>query len=69
MLGGSSEVRAMAERRVQEGRRTIARQRELIARQKALGQDTTISQSLLDEFEQSQTIFETDLHRINSESH
>ena len=59
----------MAERHVEEGRRIIARQRELVARQKALGRDMTASQTLLEEFERSQAIFEADLQVIESDAH
>lgn len=59
--------RAIAVRHVQEGRRTVERRRDLIARQKALGQDTTASRSLLHEFERSLDIFEKDLDSIRDE--
>jgi hypothetical protein len=55
---------ATAERHVAEGRRAIERQRELIARQSALGQDVRVSEALLATFERSQAIFEANLQRI-----
>ena len=48
----------MAERHVNEGRLTVARQRELIARQKAHGHGATASDSLLGQFERSLAAFE-----------
>ena len=58
----------MAERHVREGRLTVARQRELVARQKALGLDTARSQSLLAEFEHSLADFEQHLDSIRNET-
>jgi len=58
-----------ARRHVAEGRLVIKRQRSLIAHQTALGNDTTNSQSLLNRFEETQTIFEDDLERITKECH
>jgi len=55
---------AMAERHVREGRRTIERQRELIASQTARRVDTVASEALLQSFERSLAIFEDDLRRI-----
>ena len=57
----------MAERHVEEGRRTVARQRQLVARQKALGQDTAVSESLLSEFQRSLVVFEEDLQSIRDQ--
>jgi hypothetical protein len=56
-----------ANRHVLNGRRVIARQRELIGRQKALAHDTRQSEMLLALFERSQVIFEGDLSRIGQE--
>jgi hypothetical protein len=36
----SEDLKAIAERHVNEGQRVVGRQRELIAKKKALGQDT-----------------------------
>ena len=58
----------MAERHVREGRLTVARQRELIARLKALGLDTAASQSLLADFERSLASFEEHLDLIKHET-
>jgi len=60
----AEDRRTMAEHHLQEGRRTFARQRELVARQRALGQDTTVSDALLVEFERSLIVFEQDLQSI-----
>lgn len=59
--------RGMAERHVREGRTTVARQRALVARQKAAGHDTTASQSL-DAFECSLAGFEDHLDSICKET-
>jgi hypothetical protein len=59
--------RAEAARHVTSGNRIIERQRALIARRKALGENTEQSESLLTAFERSQAIFEADLRRIDSE--
>ncbi len=55
---------AMAEGHVEEGRRIVARQRDLIARQRVLGQDTDVSEWLLSQFELSLVAFEADLQSI-----
>src|ERR1051326_3718091 len=60
--------RAMAERHVQEGRRTVERQRELVARQKAFGHDTTASETLLGQFERTLAGFEEHLDSIRKET-
>jgi hypothetical protein len=62
------DCRAMAERHVITGRRTVARQREIIARLKSLGRDTHESERLLDTFERSLAIFEDDLRRISQDA-
>ena len=60
----AEEPRAMAERHVREGRRTVERQREIIARQKQQGVDTAAAEALLLTFERSLAIFEDDLCKI-----
>jgi hypothetical protein len=49
----TEDLKSIAERHVKEGQRVVARQRELIARMKALGQDTATAQELLDIFERT----------------
>jgi hypothetical protein len=51
----------MALRHVESGRRIVDRQRALVARRKALGVNTDVSESLLEAFKRSQAIFEDDL--------
>jgi len=58
---------AMAEGHVEEGRRIVARQRDLIARQRALGRDTDVSEWLLSQFKRSLVAFEQDLQSIRDE--
>ena len=53
--------RAIAERQVENGRRMIDRQRELIAGNKARGFDTVAAERLLASFERSQAIFDEEL--------
>jgi hypothetical protein len=52
---------SMARRHVREGWQTLARQRALVARKRALGFPTELSESLLASFEHSQAIFEDEL--------
>jgi 2-keto-3-deoxy-L-rhamnonate aldolase RhmA len=62
---GSTESKiAQATRHVAEGRRIVAGQRARVARLKALGHDTSQSESLLVQFETTQAIFEADLRAI-----
>jgi hypothetical protein len=58
---------AEAGRHVTDGRRTIARQRALIDRQRALGYDTAAAEGLLATLEEAQLIYESDLTRIRTE--
>jgi hypothetical protein len=60
----SEDLKAIAERHVKEGQRVVGRQRELIAKKKALGQDTAASEDLLDIFERTLARFEEDLQVI-----
>lgn len=53
-------------RRVAEGRRIAAEQRERVAVRHFRGLDTTGAQSLLAQFERTPAIFETDLARLKS---
>ena len=55
---------AMAERHVREGRRAVVRQREIVARKKAAGQNSVMSQTLLDTFERTLAAFEEYLAAI-----
>jgi hypothetical protein len=61
----TEDLKSIAERHVKEGQRVVARQRELIARMKALGQDTATAQELLDIFERTLAQFEDDLRVIS----
>jgi hypothetical protein len=54
-------------RHVREGRRIVARQRQLINQQKAAGGDTSSSEELLLQFECTLAIFEADLQAIQEE--
>jgi len=58
----------MAEGHVQEGHRIIARQRDLVARQRALGEDTAVSEWLLSQFERTLIAFEEDLQSVRDEN-
>jgi hypothetical protein len=51
-------------RHVRDGKRTIAGQRALIAKQKEGGHDTEAADSLLIQFERALLIFEEDLQAI-----
>jgi hypothetical protein len=51
-------------RHVRDGKRTIAGQRALIAKQKEGGHDTEAADSLLVQFERALLIFEEDLRAI-----
>jgi hypothetical protein len=55
------ERRALALKHLESGRRIIERQRQLIARRKAIGANTNESERLLESFEHSQMIFDQDL--------
>jgi len=69
LLSGMSESRReIAERHVQEGRRTVDRQRQLVALQRHQGHDTAASESLLIAFERSLRIFEMDLASLIKET-
>ena len=57
-----------AAQHVLDGRDVIDRQHDLIARQKARGRNTELAEQLLDRFERSQAIFESDLARISGEA-
>jgi hypothetical protein len=59
-----SARRALAEQHVEEGRRVIERQRQLIARKKVAYSDTIFAEELLDQFLLSQRIFEDDLTNL-----
>ena len=59
---------AMAARHVAEGRKVVARQRALIAKQKLSGADTFDSEKLLVQFERKLAIFEDHLREIEIES-
>jgi hypothetical protein len=56
-----------ASRRVSNGRVIVDRQRALIEWQRTLGRDTQEYERLLESFERSQEIFESDLARICDE--
>jgi hypothetical protein len=58
---------AMAARHVAAGRKVVIRQRALVAKQKA-GRDKLDSETLLDQFERTLAIFESDLRGIEMES-
>ena len=60
-MGATAEKVALAQRHVDSGRRVVERQEALVARQKALGSSTILSEQLLSDFRRSQTIFESDL--------
>ena len=51
-------------RHVRDGKRTIAGQRALIAKQKEAGHNTEVADSLLVQFERALVIFEDDLRAI-----
>lgn len=51
-------------RHVIEGRRIVARQRALIERLRAAGHDSSHSEQLLEEFERTLAIFESDLREL-----
>jgi hypothetical protein len=51
-------------RHVRDGKRVIAGQRALIAKQKEGGRDTEVADSLLVQFERALVIFEEDLRAI-----
>jgi hypothetical protein len=61
----SEDVKAIAERHVKEGQRVVARQRALIIKKKALGQDTATAEDLLDIFERTLAQFEDDLRVLS----
>lgn len=54
-------------RHVKEGKRIVARQRELIAREKRAGRDTADSEILLSQFERTLAIFESDLMAVHED--
>jgi hypothetical protein len=60
--------RILAARHVAEGRKVVARQRALIAKQKEAGRDTLHSENLLAQFEHTLAIFEDHLREIETES-
>jgi len=57
---------AQSARHVAEGKRIVARQRELVAKGKAAGHDTFNAERLLDQFERTLAIFEDDLRAIQA---
>jgi len=57
-----------AYRHVMDGRKIVARQREIIARLKAGGADVSDAEDLLDQFERTLAIFESDLAAIQKNS-
>ena len=59
-----AERRAIAEGHVRDGRRIVARQKEIIALQQQQHRSTDLSEELLAQFERSQAIFESDLQRL-----
>ena len=59
---------ALAARHVAEGKKVVARQRALIARQQQAGRDTFYSENLLDQFERTLSIFEDHLRQIEAET-
>jgi hypothetical protein len=67
MAAGESK-RALAARHVAEGRKIVARQRLLIAKQKEAGRETTHSENLLAQFERTLAVFEDHLQEIEAES-
>jgi hypothetical protein len=60
-----TERHALALQHVISGRRIIERQRRAVAQRKAIGADTSESESLLETFEETQIIFEQDLADLN----
>lgn len=53
-------------RHVRDGKRIVAGQRALIAKQKEGGRDTEAAESLLVQFERALAIFEDDLRAIQN---
>ena len=67
MLSSLVERISMARRHVATGHSVIARQRDVIAKKRAFGADASGAEELLDQFEQSQAMFESDLARLLKE--
>jgi hypothetical protein len=55
-------------RHVTAGRQVVARQRALIEKRKTLGADVSESESLLEQFERTLAIFESDLAELRKNS-
>jgi hypothetical protein len=62
-----TERLTIAQRLVAEGQRAIERQRELIRKEKSLGNNTADAEKLLARLERSQRTFEDDLARISAQ--
>ena len=58
---------AMARRHVLRGQRVVERQRKLVARKKAIGEDATASEALLETFERTLALLEDHLRLILKE--
>ena len=58
---------ALAARHVAKGRQIVAQQRALVAKKRAAGQDTTLAEGVLVQFENSLAVFEADLLAIKKE--
>jgi hypothetical protein len=58
---------ALAARHVARGKQIVVQQRALIAKRREAGQDTTLAEGILVQFENSLAIFEADLLAIKKE--